>query len=78
MSRHGVEMSFKCTIRIGAQDVPVLLGDISNLASIDSLIGKADVVLSTAGPFARIGTPIVDAAVRMGTHYCDITGMPAD
>jgi short subunit dehydrogenase-like uncharacterized protein len=31
-------------------------------------------VLSTAGPFARIGEPVVDAAVRMGSHYVDITG----
>jgi short subunit dehydrogenase-like uncharacterized protein len=30
--------------------------------------------MSTAGPFANIGTPIVDACVRSGTNYVDITG----
>lgn len=32
------------------------------------------VVLNTAGPFALYGTPVVDACVRFGTHYVDITG----
>jgi short subunit dehydrogenase-like uncharacterized protein len=31
-------------------------------------------VASTAGPFGLYGTPIVDACVRFGTHYVDITG----
>jgi short subunit dehydrogenase-like uncharacterized protein len=31
-------------------------------------------MLSTAGPFALHGTPVVDAAVRTRTHYVDITG----
>ena len=31
-------------------------------------------MLSTAGPFALYGTPVVDACVRFGTHYVDITG----
>lgn len=31
-------------------------------------------MLSTAGPFALLGTPVVDAAVRSGCHYVDITG----
>jgi short subunit dehydrogenase-like uncharacterized protein len=30
--------------------------------------------MSTAGPFANIGTPIVDACVKSGTNYVDITG----
>ena len=31
-------------------------------------------VLSTAGPFARIGEPLVAAAARAGVHYTDLTG----
>jgi short subunit dehydrogenase-like uncharacterized protein len=30
--------------------------------------------MSTAGPFAEIGTPIVDACVKSSTNYVDITG----
>lgn len=32
------------------------------------------VVLSTAGPFARYGDNVVAQAVEQGTHYADITG----
>ena len=43
-------------------------------AAVDGLIARTRVVLSTAGPFALYGTPVVDACVRFGTHYVDITG----
>jgi short subunit dehydrogenase-like uncharacterized protein len=43
-------------------------------AAIAKVVGRARVVLSTAGPFALYGTPIVDTCVRLGTHYVDITG----
>ncbi|PNB51245.1 saccharopine dehydrogenase, partial [Pseudomonas sp. FW305-130] len=33
--------------------------------------------LTTAGPFALYGDPLVDACVRLGTHYVDISGEPA-
>jgi hypothetical protein len=43
-------------------------------SSLDSIAAQTHVVLSTAGPFALHGTPVVDAAVRSGAHYVDITG----
>ena len=43
-------------------------------ASLDSIATQTKVMLSTAGPFALHGTPVVDAAVRCGAHYVDITG----
>jgi short subunit dehydrogenase-like uncharacterized protein len=46
-------------------------------ASIDAMVSRARVVVSTAGPFARYGTPVVDACVRYHTHYTDITGETA-
>lgn len=33
-----------------------------------------DVVLNTAGPFSATARPVVDACLRTGTHYLDITG----
>jgi len=38
------------------------------------LAAQSKVVIATAGPFARYGTPIVDACVRSGADYCDVTG----
>jgi len=37
-------------------------------------VRRTRVLLTTAGPFARFGTPLVDACVRFNTHYVDITG----
>lgn len=54
--------------------VPILVGDIQDPASMDAIASQTKVIISTAGPFAKIGSPVVEAAVRNGTHYCDITG----
>ena len=56
------------------QDLPIILGDIQDQASLDKLAAQSSVVVATAGPYARYGTPIVDACVRAGADYCDITG----
>jgi len=53
---------------------PILLGDLSDAASLDRICSQTRVLISTAGPFALHGTPIVHAALRQSTHYVDITG----
>ncbi|KAL3152249.1 hypothetical protein ABBQ32_001328 [Trebouxia sp. C0010 RCD-2024] len=65
---HVAEMNPEC------QNVPIILGDITDQASLDSMASQSKVVIATAGPFARYGTPVVDACVRSGADYCDITG----
>ncbi|KAL6785835.1 hypothetical protein ACKKBG_A00355 [Auxenochlorella protothecoides x Auxenochlorella symbiontica] len=56
------------------EDVPILLGDLEDPQSLHAAFSQAKVVISTAGPYLRLGTPVVDAAVHAGTHYVDITG----
>ncbi len=53
---------------------PVLVADSSDQPAIDKIVESATVLLNTAGPFALYGANIVDACVRFGTHYVDITG----
>jgi short subunit dehydrogenase-like uncharacterized protein len=55
-------------------DVDVLVADSADQGSIDAMVAQTRVVLSTAGPFARYGTPLVDACVRLHADYVDITG----
>jgi short subunit dehydrogenase-like uncharacterized protein len=50
------------------------VADSQDQAAIDAMVSRTKVVLNTAGPFALYGTPIVDACVRLKTHYVDITG----
>jgi short subunit dehydrogenase-like uncharacterized protein len=54
--------------------VPVIVADSADQKAIDAVVARTRVLLTTAGPFALYGTGIVDACVRFGTHYCDITG----
>jgi short subunit dehydrogenase-like uncharacterized protein len=58
----------------GAQPAEILIADSSDPKTVDAVVSRARLVLNTAGPFALYGTPVVDACVRFGTHYVDITG----
>lgn len=39
-----------------------------------ALARKTKILLTTVGPYARFGTPVVEACIKSGTHYFDITG----
>ena len=44
--------------------------------SLRDLVGAGDVLVSTAGPFMKVGRPVVAAAVDAGAVYLDSTGEP--
>ncbi len=58
----------------GANGAGILVAEAHDADAMDALARSAKVVLSTAGPFALYGSTLVDACVRNGTHYVDITG----
>ncbi|MFN8445333.1 MAG: saccharopine dehydrogenase NADP-binding domain-containing protein [Caldilineaceae bacterium] len=43
-------------------------------AATRAALGMAPLVLHCAGPFAYTAAPMMEACLRMGVHYCDITG----
>ena len=51
-----------------------LIADSLSETDMSNIARQAKVVISTAGPFAQIGTPLVAACVQHGTDYVDITG----
>jgi len=51
-----------------------LVADAADADSVRVMARSARVVLSTVGPFARFGDPVVDACVDARTHYADLTG----
>ena len=55
-------------------DCDVVVADGADIEALRSLASQTKVVLSTAGPFARYGSLLVQACVESGTHYTDITG----
>src|SRR5262245_55217891 len=63
--------SLKATLRT---PVPVIIADAHDEGAIDALAESARVVLTTAGPYARYGEPLLRACVTRGADYVDITG----
>lgn len=59
---------------IGAADLPILVGDSFDAASLDEMASRTSVLISTVGPYAKYGAEVVAACVRNGTDYCDLTG----
>jgi short subunit dehydrogenase-like uncharacterized protein len=53
------------------------IADVSNPASVQALVERGDVLVSTVGPFGRWGAPAVEAAIEAGAHYLDSTGESA-
>jgi short subunit dehydrogenase-like uncharacterized protein len=50
--------------------------DVTDPASVRALLGRGDVLVTTVGPFLRLGRAAVDAAVDAGAIYLDSTGEP--
>lgn len=58
----------------GAAELPLVVGDSFDAASLDALASRTRVVCTTVGPYAKYGAELVAACVRQGTDYCDLTG----
>jgi len=56
------------------QHLALFVGDSHDRSSLDALARRATVICTTVGPYAKYGTPLVEACVDAGTHYCDLTG----
>ncbi|WP_242344489.1 saccharopine dehydrogenase family protein [Anaeromyxobacter terrae] len=55
----------------------VVVADSAEPASIEAMVAGTRVLATTVGPFAHHGGPVVDACVRHGVDYVDITGETA-
>ena len=58
----------------GARSLPLLVADAEDESSLRELCAGSRVVISTVGPYALFGEPMVRACVEAGTDYCDLTG----
>jgi short subunit dehydrogenase-like uncharacterized protein len=57
-----------------AAELPILVGDAGDPASLRAIGARTRVVCTTVGPYARHGSELVAACVAGGAHYCDLTG----
>jgi len=64
----------KATLGEAANDLPVLLADSHNEASLQNLCNQTRVILSTVGPYALYGELLIKSCAESGTDYADLTG----
>jgi short subunit dehydrogenase-like uncharacterized protein len=62
------------SLGLAAGKVPLLLADAADEAALRHLCSGARVVISTVGPYALYGEPLVKVCAETGTDYCDLTG----
>lgn len=63
---------------IGAPvDMPMIVADASDPASLDAMCKRTKVILTTVGPYQLYGNELVAACVANGTDYTDLCGEPA-
>lgn len=46
--------------------------DVEDRSAVDDALTGAEVLLNCAGPYLRTARPLMEAAIRTGTHYLDI------
>lgn len=67
-------MALKQSLGSAAESLDVLVADAVDEASLNLLCSSTRVIISTVGPYALYGEPLLKTCVALGTDYCDLTG----
>ena len=57
-----------------ARNLGVIVADAADEDALARLCARTRVVISTVGPYALFGEPLVRVCTRLGTDYCDLSG----
>ncbi|MRG95637.1 saccharopine dehydrogenase family protein [Polyangium spumosum] len=57
--------------------LPVIEASSDDAAALGRMARATKVVITTVGPYARYGEPLVEACIREGADYVDLTGEPS-
>lgn len=68
------EMGKKATVDL--KDIPIIVADVEDTASLDQMAAQCRIVVNCCGPFRFHGEPVVAACVDAGTHHVDVSGEP--
>jgi len=82
--KHAIQLGLRPTIAGRDEEKVSLLAkelgldfrifDLENIDNIAKIISEFQVVLHCAGPFSKTAKPMVEACLKSGVHYLDITG----
>lgn len=68
--------TLRSSLGSAAQSLPIVLADAADEAALMAMCQQTKVVVSTVGPYALYGSPLVKVCAHSGTDYCDLTGEP--
>ena len=57
-----------------ATQLPTIVADAANEQQLKQMCSESQVVVSTVGPYALYGEPLLKICAGTGTDYCDLTG----
>jgi short subunit dehydrogenase-like uncharacterized protein len=55
-------------------DWPLIVADTTDPDALARMAASTTALLTTVGPYAKYGLPVVEACATAGTHYADLTG----
>lgn len=58
----------------GVAGTETIVADTGDQASLDAMAARAKTVLNLVGPYTLYARPVIDACVRNGAHYVDLSG----
>ncbi|WP_299456722.1 trans-acting enoyl reductase family protein [uncultured Microscilla sp.] len=64
----------KIRAELGNENIPMIIADSHDRASLEAMVQQTKVVCTTVGPYAKYGDLLVELCVTYGVHYCDLTG----
>jgi len=60
--------------QVADDSVPVIIADSHDEQSLNVMVQRCKVILTTVGPYGKYGAGLVAVCVKHGTHYCDLAG----
>lgn len=66
--------ALKVSLGAAGQKLPTLQVDAADESALQDMCSQAKVIISTVGPYALYGEPLIKVCVETGTDYCDLTG----
>jgi short subunit dehydrogenase-like uncharacterized protein len=69
-------LAVRDTLGESAQSWPIITADAASPSTLNAMAARTQVVVTTVGPYALYGLPLVGACAAAGTDYADLTGEP--
>ena len=71
---HDKLLAVRDSLGEAAQSWELIAADTSQPSTLNAMAARAQVVVTTVGPYTRYGLPLVAACAAAGTDYADLTG----